>query len=322
MAKAYLSSFSCMAALLLVFPACAADDIASDTVVGAVIYARDSQFWQQVERGMKDAAKQHNVTLQVGQNRRQLPVEAQVIEDFVTRGAKAIVMPPLDVQASATVAKRAANRGIVIVDFDTAFADKSISKHTIGVDSYKMAADLGTEMRRQLAEVKGDQIIVSLITLPPTNPNMMPRKMGVLSTLVGDNIAIGAEVAAATPELGANAYETLLQRNPATSAIWASNSGALAGAAQAAQRHSVKIRLYGIDMSQELAHDMLAPNGRVFAVADQQPYQVGFSAIDAAIKNLKNDPLPRNVSVASKIYTRDNPEEIKAYLDLARSLAN
>ncbi|KAB2784163.1 sugar ABC transporter substrate-binding protein [Brucella anthropi] len=298
-------------------PAKAADE----TVIGAIIYARDSQFWQQVERGMNDAAKKYDVKLQIGQNRRQLPTEAQVVEDLVTRGAKAIVMPPLDVNASQAAAKRAADRGIVIVDFDTAFADKSIAKHTIGVDSFKMAAELGTEMVKQLSALNGGKNTVGLITLPPTNPNMMPRKTGLLSTLKGDGITIGSEVAAATPELGANGYENILQRNPKTSAIWASNSGSMAGAAQAAKRQNANTRLYGVDMSQELANDMLDPSGKVYAIADQQPYQVGYSAIETAAKDLTGETVPRNVEVASKIYTRDNPEEIRKYLELVKSLA-
>ncbi|MFI3905375.1 sugar ABC transporter substrate-binding protein [Ochrobactrum sp. S1502_03] len=295
---------------------------AEETVIGAIIYARDSQFWQQIERGMNDAAKKYNVKLQVGQNRRQLPTEAQVIEDFVTRGVKAIVMPPLDVNASQAAAKRAADRGVVIVDFDTALADKSIAKHTIGVDSFKMTADLGTEMVKQLSALNEGKNTVGLITLPPTNPNMMPRKSGLLSTLKGDGITIGSEVAAATPELGANGYENILQRNPKTSAVWASNSGSMAGAAQAAKRQNSSVRLYGVDMSQELADDMLDPAGKVYAIADQQPYQVGYSVVETAAKNLQGENIPRNVELASKIYTRDNPEEIRKYLDLVKTLAN
>lgn len=317
--KKLLSGLVAAAAIAVTaLPARAADDM----VIGAIIYARDSQFWQQVERGMNDAAKKYSVTLQIGQNRRQLPTEAQVVEDLVTRGVKAIVMPPLDVNASQAAAKRATDRGVVIVDFDTALADKSIAKHTIGVDSFKMAAGLGTEMVKQLSTLNGGKNTIGLITLPPTNPNMMPRKTGLLSTLKGDGITISGEVAAATPELGANGYENLLQRDPKTAAIWASNSGSMAGAAQAARRQSTNVRLYGVDMSQELATDMLDPAGKVYAIADQQPYLVGFSAVEAAIKDLKGETVPRNVTVDSKIYTRDNPQDIKKYLDLVKSLAN
>lgn len=314
--RKFLSRLLAAAAVMVAGQSQAAD------VIGAVIYARDSQYWQQVERGMNDAAKKYEVTLQVGLNRRQLPTEAQVIEDFVTRGVKAIVMPPLDVNASAAAAKRAADRGIVIVDFDTALADKSIARYTVGVDSFKMAAQLGTVMAEQLSKLNEGKNTVGLITLPPTNPNMMPRKSGLLSTLKGDGITIGSEIAAATPELGANAYENIIQRDPGTAAIWASNSGSLSGAAQAARRKSSQVRLYGVDMSQELANDLLDPDGKVFAVADQQPYVVGYSAIEAAARDLKGESVPRNVAVDSKVYTRDNPDEVRKYLDLVKSLAN
>ena len=53
--------------------------------IGAVMYARDSQAWQQMERGMKDTSAKYGVDLQVTLSRRQLPTEAQVMEDLVNR---------------------------------------------------------------------------------------------------------------------------------------------------------------------------------------------------------------------------------------------
>ncbi|MCO5063561.1 MAG: sugar ABC transporter substrate-binding protein [Rhizobiaceae bacterium] len=287
--------------------------------IGALIYARDSQFWQQVERGMSDAAAKYDVDLAVGLNRRQLATEAQVVEDMATRGVKAIILPPLDAQASVAAVKRAKDRGIMIVDYDAPLADADVASHTIGVDSVQLAATVTKKMREELDAAGGGKI--ALITLPPTNPNMQNRLTGAMSNLEDGSIEIVNKIAAATPEQGANALETILQRTPDVSAVWASNSGSMSGAAAAARRTSSKVKLYGVDMSQELAEAMLDKDGNVYAVSDQQPYKIGYVAVETAVKSLKGEAQPRKVSVDVKLYSRDDPDNIKSYLDLVKSLA-
>ncbi|WP_445503447.1 sugar ABC transporter substrate-binding protein [Microvirga sp. G4-2] len=290
--------------------------------VGGIIYARDSQYWQQVERGMNDAAKKLGVDLQIGLNRRQLATEGQLVEDFATRGVNIIVMPPLDTQASAAAAQRAKSRNIMIVDYDTRFVDDSISSHTVGVDSRQLAGEVGKQMRKLIDAKSGAATTVGLITLPPTNPNMQARRSGVVSALEGGNVTYVAEVAAATPEQGANAFENILQRNPATEMIWVSNSGALSGAAAAARRSNAKAKLYGIDMSQELAQMLLDPSSTLQAVSDQQPYMIGYTAVETAAKSFRGEKLPRQINVPARLYTRDDPKSVNEYLDFVKSLSN
>jgi ribose transport system substrate-binding protein len=290
--------------------------------VGGIIYARDSQYWQQAERGMNDAAKKLGVDLQIGLNRRQLATEGQLIEDFATRGVNIIVMPPLDTQASGAAAQRVKSRNIMIVDYDTRFADNTISSHTIGVDSRELAGVVGKEMRKLIDSKSGSAASVGLITLPPTNPNMQARRAGVVSALEGATVTYVAEVAAATPEQGANAFENILQRNPATEMIWASNSGSLSGAAAAARRSNSKAKLYGIDMSQELAQMLLDPSSTLQAVSDQQPYLIGYTAVETAVKSFRGEKLARQINVPARLYTRDDPKAVNEYLDFVKSLSN
>ncbi|WEX07259.1 sugar ABC transporter substrate-binding protein [Chelativorans sp. AA-79] len=287
--------------------------------IGALIYARDSQFWQQVERGMADAAKEYGVSLNVGLNRRQLATEAQVVEDFATRGVDAIILPPLDTQASVAAVKRAAERGIVVVDYDTRLADPDVASHTIGVDSFDLAATVAGKMREELDAAGGGKI--ALITLPPTNPNMQTRLKGAMSKLEGEGIEVVNEIAAATPEQGATALEMILQRTPDVAAVWASNSGSLSGAAAAARCTESDVKLFGVDMSQELAEAMLDPDGNVHAVSDQQPYRIGFAAVETAAKSVRGENPPREVKVDVRLYSRDDPQGVQSYLDLVKSLA-
>ncbi|WP_170984348.1 sugar ABC transporter substrate-binding protein [Rhodoligotrophos defluvii] len=288
--------------------------------IGAIIYARDSQFWQQIERGMRDAAEKYGATIQFGLNQRKLPTESQVVEDFITRGVDVLIMPPLDKQGSVASARRAKDRGIMVIEYDTKLEDASIASHTIGVDSRELAASVGKELRRYLETVEGEPSI-GMITLPPINANMQPRRMGFLSALDGLKYELVAEVTAATPEDGADGLENILRRKPDTTAIWASNAGSLAGAAAAARRANTKTKLYGIDMSQDLAHMLLDPDSNVEAVSDQQPYKVGYLTVETAVKAKRGEAQPRHVNVPVKLYTKTEPQAVKEYLELVRSLS-
>jgi ribose transport system substrate-binding protein len=290
--------------------------------VGAVMYARDSQYWQQIEKGLKDGAAQAKVDLQVALNRRQLPTEGQVIDDFITRGIDILVISPLDKDASIAAIKRAKDKGILVVEYNTFLSDKTVSQHYVGVDNRELAAAVGREIRRTIDGEFGGSASIGLVTLPPMNPGSVIRKEGLLSALQGEKLNVVAELSGATPEEGANALENILQRDPATQIIWASNSGTLAGAVAAARRKQTKVKLYGIDMSQELAELLLDASSNLQAVSDQQPYRVGFLAVDTAVKAKRGEKMARDVTVPVKVYTKREPQAVKEYIDLIKSLSN
>ncbi len=289
-------------------------------VIGAVLYARDSQFWQQIERGMKDAAAKNGVDVQIELSRRQLPTEAQVVDDLMTRGVKALVISPLDKDASANAVRSARAQKIPIVEYNTFFADRSIASNSIGVDNKELAASVGREMDNEIRTHMDGHAKIGLIPLPAINPGSAVRKDGMLSALKDVKVDIVSTIEGATPEQGANAVENILRRDPATQIIWTSNSGTLAGAAATVDRQHATVELYGIDMSEDLARAMLDPNSRIMAVSDQQPYQLGFLAVEAAVKDMRGESAPRDIQVPAKLYTKSDPAGLNAYLKLVQSL--
>ncbi len=289
-------------------------------LIGAVLYARDSQFWQQVERGMKDAAAKNGADLQIVLNRRQLPTEAQVMDDLMTRGIKALVISPLDKDASANAVRAARAQHLPIVEYNTFFADRSLATNSVGVDNKELAASVGREMDKSIKARMDGHAKIGLIPLPSINPGSAVRKQGMLSALTDVKVDIVSEIEGATPEQGANAVESVLRRDPATQIIWASNSGTLAGAATTVTRMHGAVELYGIDMSEELAQAMLQAGSRIIAVSDQQPYQIGYLAVEAAVKDLSGTPGPREIQVPARIYLKSDPAGLNDYLKLVKSL--
>lgn len=292
----------------------------SKITVGAIMYARDSQYWQQVEKGMRDAAAKYNVSLQVELNHRQLATEAQVVDDFITRGVDVIVVSILDKTASAAALKRAKAKGIPIIEYNTELADHSISAHMVGVNQTKLAEAVGAKMDEYIKTKLHGSAKVGLVALPLMNPQSSVRKKGVLSQLKDVKIHIVSDLQGATPEEGANAFEQTLQRDPGTQVFWASNSGTLAGAATAAQKMGSHVALFGIDMSKQLAEMLLDPKSDLIAVSDQQPYEIGYLAVEAAAKTKRGEKMPHLIQVPAKVYSRDKPAEVKAYIKLINSL--
>ena len=209
-----------------------------------------------------------------------------------------------------------------MVEYDTFLDDRSIASHTIGVDSRELAGAVGKEMRRFLDAKGVSSPPIGMITLSHTNPNMIPRKEGFVAALDGYKTDLVAEVAGSTPEEGANGFENIVRRNPGTLAVWCSNAGTTAGAAAAARRAGAKTQLFGIDMSQELAERLLDPSSNVEAVSDQQPYRVGYLAVETAVMAKRGEAQPRQVQVPVRLYTKADAAGVREYLDLVKSLSN
>lgn len=288
--------------------------------IGAVLYARDSQFWQQIERGMQDAATKYGATLQVVLNRRQLATESQVLDDLATRGIDVLLVSPIDKTASAAAIRHATASGALSVEYNTFLTDQGISAHTVGVDNTELAASVGRALAGYVTQNLGGAVKLGVVTLPPINPGSAVRKAGFLGALGGIHYTVTAETSGATPEEGANAFETILQRDPATQLIWCSSAGTIEGAAASARRAGSAVKLFGIDMSKTLAEAMLDPKGSVEAVSDQQPYRVGYLAVETAVKAKQGKQMPRAVTVPARLYSRQDAAGLHEYLDLLKSL--
>ena len=294
--------------------------LAQDKVmVGGVLYGRDSQYWRLIERGMTDAAAANNAELTIGLNGRQLATEAQVVEDMMTRGVKAIIISILDENASAAILRDARERDIVVVEDGTHLKDKTVANYSVEVDQKEAARVVGVEMVNYIKNELGGKAKVGLAVLPPQNPQATDRNgtiVDMLKELPG--VEIVAQVNANTPETGANAAEQILQRAPDTDIIYAANAGSLEGVVVAVAQSQAKAKVFGLDLSKAIAEALLDPNGALVAVSDQDPYNVGYKAAEAGIKGARNEMggAAREIPLPVKLYTKQTTDMTKAYIEL------
>ena len=129
-----------LAAGLLAHPALAADL----PTIGGIVFQQD-QYFRGIQLGLQAGAKDHATLLQ-GNSESKAEKEATLVDTFVARGAKAIVIAPISAKASVKALQRANDKGVKVVlygthmdaDFPVAFI--GTSDGDIGTGSGKIAA--------------------------------------------------------------------------------------------------------------------------------------------------------------------------------------
>ncbi|AOS63388.1 sugar ABC transporter substrate-binding protein [Actinoalloteichus hymeniacidonis] len=278
--------------------------------VGAIMYARDLEFWQLVEAGMRSSAAEHEVPINIDVSNRELQTESQLMDTMYARGDNVLVAAPFDLAASASALQRARHRGMTIVQYDNRVHDDSFG-YFVGVDQAQLGAALGEITQSYVDENLGGTATAALL-VGDTEPNGPPRRDAFLGEAPGLDVLTTAE-AVGSPEEGSRAFETVLQAHPDVDVVWAWNGAALQGAVTAAQRLDSDVAIFGIDMSRQVADAMSEPDSPVHAVADQHAYDVGRSAVDAGIALAKGQDVPPETEVEPVVYTREDQQALATF---------
>lgn len=278
--------------------------------IGAIMYARDLEFWQLIEAGMRDAAKEAKVPIKVEVSNRQLATEAQLVDTLHARGDNVLVIAPLDKSASAATLRKADQYGMTIVQYDSKAGDDAFP-HFVGVDNARLGASVGKLAKKYADDELGGQAKMALLT-GDTEPNGAVRKKAFLAEMPGAKVVTSAE-SVGSPDAGAKAFETVLQSHPDIDVVWAWNGAAMQGAAIAAQRLKSKAKIFGIDMSKQVAEIMKSPGSPVRAVADQHAYDVGKESVRLAVKAAKGESATA-ATVPPATYSAGDTKALDAFL--------
>jgi ABC-type sugar transport system substrate-binding protein len=285
---------------------------AGEIKVGAIMYARDLEFWRLIEAGMRRSAADHNVEIKVEVSNRSLQTESQLIDTMTARGDNVFVVAPFDSTASAAGLRRASDRGSTVVQFDNRVTDEQF-EYFVGVDQRQLGKAIGEAAQKYVDEHLNGSGKFALLT-GDTEPNGPPRREAFLAAAPGVQVVTQAE-AVGSPEAGAEAFETVLQSNPDLDGVFAWNGAALQGSLTTARRLGSEVKIFGIDQSEVVAKDMMSPDSVVAALADQQAYQVGYDAVTLGVKAaLGEKPAPTG-QVEPIIYTAGDTKSLQTFLD-------
>ncbi|WP_086818535.1 substrate-binding domain-containing protein [Allokutzneria sp. NRRL B-24872] len=168
-----------------------------------------------------EAKKHSDVTLRVAEGTNDASMQISHIETFINDKVDAIVLLPTDGAALTSVAAKATQAGITVVNVDREFSSPSAARTTILGDNYGMGVSAGTYACQLVKDKKLADPVIAEIAGIDALPLTQDRSRGFADALKGCQQTVDRRVAAQfTVESGEAAAANLLQAAPKLDIVW------------------------------------------------------------------------------------------------------
>ncbi len=295
--------------LALAFAATGAGLLAADKPQIAVIpKGTTHSYWKSVEAGAREAGAEFGVDI-VYKGPLKEDDRAQqigVVQQFVTSGAAAIVLAPLDDTALRTPVSAAAARKIPVVIIDSALKGEPGKDFTsfVATDNHH-GGELGGE---ELARLLGGKGKVVLLRYSVGSASTAEREQGFLDvmkknpgiTVIVDNRYGGAEISSAQ-EASMNLADKLREAD----GIFCPNESTTQGMILALRQIGLagKKKFVGFDTSDFLLQAL--NRGDVQALVAQNPKRMGYLGVKTAVQQLRGEKVEARIDTGCELVTKD-----------------
>lgn len=283
----------------------------SDIEVAVVLKTLASEYWGYVKAGCDAAAADRGIKVTVVGPGAESDIEGQVamIEQQIGAGCDAIVCAPNDAGAAAGALQAALDAGIPVLSVDTNVGIEGQTSFvgTSNVDAAYEGAKWAIE------QVGSDAKAVIIYGQEGDNTSNMRREgyekacteagVEVLSALSGQNTTDGATK---TMEDLLNAYPDQIKM------VFCHNDDTAIGAMNACKNAGVTdMTIVGFDGNAS-AVDLILAGEMVKATVAQQPYEMGYQVVEAAVKAINGETVEEVINAPVEVVTAENGQ---AYLD-------
>lgn len=280
----------------------------SSTIIEMVSKGYQHEFWKTVELGAKTAGKKYNVDVNFIGPEKESEVGKQVgmVENGINKKVDIIALAALDENALFPVAKKAIDRGIEIVTFDSNIRG-GIEKSFIATNNKVAAAKAGKFLAKQI-NYNGK---VAIISHNAGTSTAIEREKGFREELKKyPHIKIlNTQFSEGDKSKALSIAQDLMLANPDLKGIFGTNEGAAVGAARAVEEKQAQDRvvLVGFDSSED--EIKYIKKGVMKGLVTQNPYMIGYKTIEVAVKVLKNEKVEKRIDTGSILVTKDNINE-------------
>ena len=287
----------------------------SDVEISVVLKTLSSEYWGYVKAGCDAAAKDLGITVNVVGPGAESEIEQQVsmIEQQIGAGCDAIIVAPNDAGAAAgALASAIGNIPVLSVDTDVGIDGQTCFVGTSNVDAAKEGGLWAAEQAGEGANA------VIIYGQEGDNTSNMRREgyqkacdeagVEVLAALSGQNTTDGAT----------KTMEDMLSAHPGEiDIVLCHNDDTAIGAMNACKSAGVSdMIIVGFDGNQS-AVDLILAGEMVKATVAQQPYEMGYQAVEAALKAINEEPVDAVINAPVTVVTAENGQE---YLDNLASM--
>lgn len=267
------------------------------------------QFWQAVRAGAEQAGKDLNarVTFEGPESETMVDKQIDMLAAALAKKPSAIGFAALDSKAAIPLLRKAQAGKIPVVAFDSG-VDSDIPVTTATTDN-KAAAALAAD---KLADLIGKAGEVAVVAHDQTSRTGVDRRDGFVDRIKAtypDIKVVSIQYGGGDHLKSTEIAKSILQAYPNLKGIFGTNEGSAVGVANGVRESKRKVVIVGYDSGKQ-QKDAIR-QGLIAGAITQNPVGIGYKTVEAAVKALKGESLPKVIDTGFYWYDKTNIDEPK-----------
>jgi ribose transport system substrate-binding protein len=297
-------------------PAASASGAGEKPYIPVISKGFQHQFWQAVKQGAESKAAELNVTVnfQGPENESQVDKQMEMLQAELDKNPAAVCFAALDSQAAVPLLQQFKDKNIPVIGFDSG-VDSDIPVTTAATDNIKAA---GTAADK-LGELIGGSGKVGLIVHDQTSRTGIDRRDGFVNEMKAKfpNVEIiGPQYGGGDQLKSTDLAKAMIQGNPDIKGFFGANEGSAIGVVNAVNELNKSGQLVVVGYDSGKAQIDAINSGLMAGAITQNPIGIGEQCVDAAVKAINGETLPKNIDTGFYWYDKTNVDapEIAAVL--------
>jgi ribose transport system substrate-binding protein len=282
---------------------------AQETYIPLVSKGFQHQFWQAVKQGAEQAGKDYKVkiTFEGPESESMVDKQIDMLSAALAKHPNALGFAALDSKAAIPLLKKAQAAKIPVVAFDSG-VDSEIPVTTATTDN-KAAAALAAD---KLADLIGKSGEVAVVAHDQTSRTGVDRRDGFVERMK----ASYPNVKIVTIQYGGGDHlksteitKSILQAYPNLKGIFGTNEGSAIGVVNGVKEMKRKVVIVGYDSGKQQKEAIR--DGTMAGAITQNPVGIGYKTVEAAVKAIKGEKLPKVIDTGFYWYDKSNMNDPK-----------
>ncbi len=267
------------------------------------------QFWQAVKSGAEQAGKDYKVKITFEGPETEAMVDKQIdmLSAALAKNPKAIGFAALDSKAAIPLLKKAQAAKIPVVAFDSG-VDSDIPVTTATTDN-KAAAALAADTMAELIGKTGEVAVVAHDQTSRTGIDRVDGFVGRMKSTYPNIKVVSVQYGGGDHLKSTEITKSILQANPNLKGMFGANEGSAIGVVNGAKEAKRKIVIIGYDSGKQQKDAI--KSGEMAGAITQNPVGIGYKTVEAAVKALKGETLPKIIDTGFYWYDKSNMADPK-----------
>ncbi|MCB0212758.1 MAG: ABC transporter substrate-binding protein [Anaerolineae bacterium] len=287
-----------------------------DTYIAVISKGFQHQFWQAVNKGADQAAEDLGVTItfEGPESEAQVDKQVEMVQAALDKNPDALCLAALDTQALLPLLERAKESNIPVVGFDSG-VDSDIPVSTAATDNVAAAAYAADKM----AELIGEEGQVAVIVHDQTSLTGIDRRDGFVNRIkeAYPNIEIvDIQYGGGDHLKSTDLAKAIMEAHPDLKGFFGANEGSAIGVLNAVTETGREGEIVVIGYDSGLQQIQAIEAGTEAGAITQNPIGIGYKCVEAAVKAIKGEELPKTIDTGFEWYDSSNikDENIAALL--------